>query len=556
MKTSTLIPSSTAVGFVYVWDLINPASPTLVAGPVSQPGAIEGSDAASTLGNYIVSTTASENFGGNPSVTRFEVALTGLFPLAFPGGPFSNTGSIADAALAWSGSQLDPLIAMTPHEGACDIRNLKTGSAVILGGSVPDRTSAPCQGMAPYGSQVTYGLRDAVALTSRRVVALANTNLPDRILPAQFTVPGGASYGCMVGLGNVDGATTGFPVTHFPMGCGANGGFMRAFVHDLAVAPDENWVAVSGQEFLATYDLGSGLQVGLRSGASFPCPNFSYNGLGNSMVTLDSVEVSNSHVVVIGNDHNWTRRPPPTPSTPGADTARCEIAVARIRGSGSILADRVWSSTQLFNADEWPGSLTRACDLCITPSGRWAIVHTRSAVVVLDLSTASLAAILPQLLPAPDPFWFSATSLDTQISDSLACTNSSLLVIGRRQVPVVGGPAVSAGFVDLFTISNSGLSLRVSFNLGADVLPTDVVISPSGSVAVVRSRNTAVVQASDPASGAIHYIDIAAGTLASPSLGGTGGWSRGLDHVECTDKWAVTVGDAGAAGGRVQFITY
>jgi len=351
VKTARQISQTApAMGHVYVWDMSNPLVPQLVLDGAAQPGTLEGSDAAFVVEDRLL-TSASHLLNGigllpTPALVHklepagFDLSPT---PLNLGASPFVSA-SVWDADLAIAGAALGMLgVLRAVRNNDVLLLNLKSGAPYGYpnGLKLPDFDfPSPLPGGTYNADETAPGLRDAIAITQQRVISIANTPNPHDFAAGQYQLPpgpGAAAWTCAVGIAPVDPTTTLVPVTDYPMGDIGNLGnptfLSRSFVHDLAVSPNEKYAAVSGSEFYAIYDLGTMQRIAFASGLEFPTPNFEYHGGQRTMVTLDSVEMSNTHAVFAGNNHNWLVGPPAIPTTPATDAALCEIAIVRIRGS-------------------------------------------------------------------------------------------------------------------------------------------------------------------------------------------------------------------------------
>jgi hypothetical protein len=262
-------------------------------------------------------------------------------------------------------------------------------------------------------------------------------------------------------------------------------------------------------------------------------------------ITVDSVETTNTRAVIIGTNGAEHNSGPsnniPAPGCTGyfGDIGKWRIAVVNLRSNpiSELIFDDPTAATL-------PCRSTRAHDVAITPNGQWAVVTTQLGTCKIDLTiwppTAPqfyLDGTNPLLQNRPDAF----------VSDSVACTNTRAVVIGRHAV--TGLPQVSIidvnqppnawEAVTTFALSQSGTET---------ILPTDVVIEPSERYAFVRCKD---IQAIDLQRfrqyGRIAVVDLQANALVAEfDAAQAGSWlgsAWGLDQLEAASGYLITGGE-------------
>ncbi len=554
---TTIPPQTGSAGAVYAWDLsTNP--PTLLINAAPHVGGAEGDDCVRLLGPHLLAQGTYELDGVPNEIRMWNLALT---PPGLVGVATALNSDGWDSAVAWAGVGMGPVGAVRHRYGGVSLWDLTTGLPLAPQASyqLPDITVSGCILPSSVAGEVR-GTADCIALTAGRIVSIANEWDPNQIATYRHF------YWGAVGIAEFQGQP-GWPKTFMtqpdPPQCPQPQDpqvLWYHWVHDLAVSPDGVRAAVSGTDWIGVYNINRGLQIGVRMGTSYPTPSF-YGS--QSRQTLDSVEMTNDRVVVIGNafrfQHpydgpNYGNNPPPN------DNESFEICVLALRGD-TIDDERVWTTNMLVPNLPFPAR-ARACDLTITPNQSRAIVSTRRATIVFDL-TDKPSTMTPQvLLTTADPLTF--TTGTAFPSDVVACTDMRAVVIGRRPKP--SNPAILEGVIDVLDLVPAQpvppappvlASILSTVVIGDSHIPTDVVITPDGSRAIVRSANPNVID-TDVNASRLTVVELLGGTVEfqTDASHGALGVARGVDHLECDNKWVVTAGEfyAFSPSCAVQFL--
>ncbi|MCC7012061.1 MAG: hypothetical protein IT454_05850 [Planctomycetes bacterium] len=397
-------------------------------------------------------------------------------------------------------------------------------------------SSLPFPSICPPSNGSTQGMADSIAMTASRVIALRNAGYPQG-------PPGApASERGFIGIAQLSVPSPGWPKSHGFTACPPQPmpAIPYELVHDLAVTSDGLKTVVSGTRVIAVVENRSGTLLDVRQGSTLPTPAF--HVYPTSWITADSVEVTNTRAVVIGNATAHSGVAPINVPPPANDPETFRVAVVDIQKPTGPYSTAVISATGMVPPVAAPA---RASDLAISPDGTKAIVSTRAGALVLDLTVAVTQTPLspaPQWFPgAPDPLSYTPTSFyPILISDSAACSDSAAIVIGRSRA------STSSGQIWVLDWSTAGPPTATTIDLGAAFLPTDVALTPDRKRAVVRS-----IDLQGTRDGRITLVELPSGAVAydatsSPVGPAELGRNLGRDHVECSAHFAISAGQDGA----------
>jgi hypothetical protein len=471
------------------------------------------SDALDLLGDRIISTCYDINQVNSPDLKIFQASPpTVLNPCT----GFCPGGFATDVVVGSAPVNMTPL-GITRNEWAdVEFYNLTTGAAWI-----PAVTPASTSGLCGwFGSGI--GMSDSLKFTANRIAVLTNQMEP------QTQGPMGAPPRGYLSVLHIGVQPAGWPKENGFTPCGFSPPNGHELVHDLATTPDEELVVVSGTRVIGLYSLKTGAPVHVIQNATLPTPNFKYIPL--SLLTADSVEVTNSRAVIIGNDHAYAGIQLPEPVPPSTDPVGFRIALMQLRPPYT----HVVFDTAMLGLT----APARVHDVAITPNGSKAVVTTRAGTLVLDLTspiTTTPPGPFPALAPTvADPLNFNGNVV---VSDSVACTDTFAVVIGRDQ------QMAPQGMVQIIDLTSPALTVK-TVNLGnpGDWIPTDVTMTPDGTKALVRSLRPGVTT-----DGRITVIDVVQGVpiydVSSSPVGASDlGNTSGCDHVEATNEFAISAG--------------
>jgi hypothetical protein len=563
VRTVRLSPSTTTPsGSVYVWSLAsNP--PTLSLNGAAHLSAAEGGDSVHVFDDLVLSLAA--NVADDPVANELRIWRVAHGAATFLGAQSALGFDCWDAEVGYGGVAMGAIGAVRHRFGGISLWDLAAGAPLAPQATylIPNlRLAVPACTGTPTDD--VFGTADCIQMTSTRVVAIANSWTPNA--PAQQR----HSYWGGVGIAEFQGQP-GWPKTFLTQPpvqiiCpGASDPQQYAsyyFVHDLAISPDGSKATVSGTDWIGVYNINRGTEIGTLSGTQYPTPTFLAAPL--SRATLDSVEMTDTRAVVIGNAFRWNvpfnnYMLPTYNNTSPNDGESFEICVLSFDSNG-ILQDRVWNTAALL--PNLPAPLrARACDLGITPNKSKAIVSTRRATIVFALKDDPLAMVPQVVMTTADPLDFNPG--EAEPSDVVACTDTRAVVIGRR--PKAGAPTTTMeGVVDVLDLMPPQLvppappvlaGILSTVVIGDFYIPTDVVVTPDGTRAIVRSNRPGVAINTVDAS-RITVIELLGGTVEfqTDSSHGALGVARGTDHLECSNEWVVSAGETSLSACSVQFL--
>jgi hypothetical protein len=531
---------SLATGFTYLLDLRQPGAPIRLT--ESQVCDWNSSDFVEVIDDFVVTSTWRGQT--SPSLPNRELKTFSFNAATVPpASPFNLTavdtqlGDTPDVAVAYHATQLAPYAAVR-GDGSVSLWDLSSAGLV--------RTDAfALQACGGTGASLTtaIGCSDSIVMSGSRYAAIGNFQYPIN------TPPFPIYRASIVVIGAVAGSTANFPAIHpfngtLPFGGGCTTPEFMA--HDVAMTPDGRYSVVSGSQMLAVFRNRDGAMVsfsGLPNSTALPSPRFVVRP--SEWQTTDSVEVTNRRIVFIGNSAPFSEFPI-LPGTPDVDTFRVTI--------GDI--DQPVPSYWHYRPQDVglaPTAPSRVHDLAITPNGSRAAVTTRAGLLLFDL-TAPIGnqhtpPAPPQFFPtAPDPLRFGmnipaannfeSTSDAVYCSDSVACTDGAVVAISRNRSTPAGGE------VFVIDLMDGGVA---TFSLGTDHVPTDLSISPDGSLVTVRSihrlgdvgGNASRITVLTLPSGALFADFTNAAPLAVTDLG----HALGRDQVDCSNHFAITAGE-------------
>ncbi len=557
----TVVGTTGTTGDTYVIDLAQVGFPIT---SFAHPGVTLNSDFVEITDDRIVSTAMTfTSPNGATEIYQYQPAPGTTIQLSTA--PANTTfGDATDLSTAIAYGSLAP-IAIVVHDGGLSnsVWDLTTGTAWATCPTV----------QAPYfqrnlGAQFSTGngqqMADSIEVTSNRAIVIKNdTNPTASIGSATTTGVRGA-----VGIMHLGAQPSGWPITDtFSLYGAPVDPNSVELVHDLAVTPRGTKSVVSGTHLIAVYRNQNGTRQELLQGNWLPTPAFHSPPL--CRMTADSVEATDTRAVVIGNYTAHDSRPPISiaQGLPFAanDPDVFRVAVVDIASPALYPNPAVPGSMQLWNAVITPADVgataatpRRACDLAITPNGSRAIVATRGGTMVLDLTVpvtqTPLSPVPVWYSAAPDPLEFDPSVVPTyfMVSDSVACTDAVAVVIGQSRSSIVNSRAGEIWILDLAVGTTTTLSL------GTKCIPSDVVITPDGTRAIVRSYNWGATATVDL--GRITVVDLATksiqldathtGTAPFTSLG----VAFGRDHLETSNHFAVSGGDNLGNIGWIQII--
>ncbi|MDP1795567.1 MAG: hypothetical protein Q8K63_15630 [Acidimicrobiales bacterium] len=449
-------------------------------------------------------------------------------------------GDAVDLEVGLAPSTMHPLAVVrhslnysgSPGAGDVSFWDLKAGQPwSVVSTMAAANSSTTCNS----GVGLAEGLSDTIKLTANRVVALTNQGLP------QVGVPPFAPQRGFVTIMELGASLAGWPKYYGFTPCGSALPNGYELVHDLAITPNQRRAVVSGTQVIGVYRLESGITLDVIQTASLPTPNFM---IPYSLQTVDSVEVTDQRAVVIGNDRVHTGQPVPAFIPPSTDPDTFRVAVVDLKSPAPY--PYVVLTAAMFGVT----TKARVHDLAITPNQSKAIVTTRAGTLVLDLRkpiSDALGTWATLVATTADPLNFNGGSQtfpesECFVSDSVACTDSQAVVIGRDQQL---NPQAKVEVIDLLT---PGFPIAWTIPLGTPghFVPTDITITPDGSKALVRSVN--LLSFTD---GRITVIDLTNGqfrldtsSITYPLQGSTGN-SLGRDQIETTNLFAITAGQGG-----------
>ncbi len=340
-------------------------------------------------------------------------------------------------------------------------------------------------------------------------------------------------------------------------------------VHDVALTPNGRFAIVSGFQLYGVYDMVTLQEVfsAQRDPVTFwsasqpQLPEVGFYASPFMRVTCDSVEATNSRAVIVGGV--WPAGAPCTVSAREASTWR--VAILNLRTKEDITFEGPTPSSACDGA--------AASDVAVTPNGQWAIMSTRNGAYRITLGTTAWPP------PAPEPYNDGTDSLDVNgssafVSDSVACTNTRAVVIGRdvssgapqallidpNQAPSAGTAATKIVFSPEFDGQSPPQPVRLT--------PTDVVIDPSEKYAIVR-----ITQSNGAIGGnyvRIVVIDLALASVVAQfhepfvtsNLPARFGAGFALEQVVCTKDHALSIGEGAQAvnsttsSGRIQVVKF
>lgn len=537
-------------GKVYVWDLTTDP-PSLLNSSMDHASDPEGGDVIHAIEDRVLSLAAYVNTvtPEAPNIFGLSSAGVSLLSATTPG-----ADDCWDAEVAFGGPNMEPIGAIRHRHNEVTVWNLKAATLYASPTSyfyLPRfSTLSACSNN--YGSGDVFGTADCIKLTSTRLVAIANTRLP--VGPGTLIDPPPIQslmhYGG-VGIANLEGtALFQFPTVPEPPNCQFPPGTGYYWVHDVTVSPDGSKAAVSGTDYVGVFNLRAGTEIGSLRGTQYPTPTFHMAPM--SLATLDSVEMTNNLAVFIGNAFTFSTPPwmPAYTPTPPGDNESFEISIVAFNGT-AITDQAGWTALGLL-----PGLPTplraRACDLVITPNQSRAVVSTRRATVVFDLTVRPSVMTPTVVLTSADPLDFAPGAANP--SDVVACTDSRAVVIGVR--PRAGSmPQVMEGVIEVLDLLTPVqpvpppptpvlASIKGTVVIGDRYIPTDVVITPDGTRAIVRSMH-ATLGVGDAHKSRLSVVELMTGTLEFQTDGSEGplGAAFGTDHLECTNDWVVSAGE-------------
>ncbi len=448
-------------------------------------------------------------------------------PLELVQPPSISQPGTVDVVMGYAPVTADPIAAMRfdeAHFTHISIRDLKTG--VASSGFIPATPTQLCGTPFPR----TDGLANTLGLTSNRIIAISNQDVP------QSPGGGGLERG-VVTIAHVGAQPSGWPKYHGFTPCGqplANG---FELVHDVGTSPNGVIGVVSGTQVIGVYSLRTGLEIEVFQGPNLPTPNFL---APQRMVTGDSVAVTNKRAVVIGNDHVHTGV---TPVFVGSDPFGFIVTILDV-STAPPLANVTFNAAMLGIPTP-----SRVHDVVTTPNGSRAVATTRAGTLVIDLtqpvSTSPLSPV-PVLVGSTDPLEFSDTLL---VSDSVECTDSHAVVIGRS-------PTLQGQVEVIQLLSPTYASTVIPIGPVGQFVPTDVVISSDGTKAIIRSTRHTPIVAQQP--GRLTVVDLGSAAVlldvdVSPIGTASLGASVGLDHVLAGSGRAIAIGQEGS-GTRIQVL--
>lgn len=336
-------------------------------------------------------------------------------------------------------------------------------------------------------------------------------------------------------------------------------------VHDVALTPNGRFAIVSGFQLYGVYDMVTLQEVfsAQRDPVTFwsasqpQLPEVGFYASPFMRVTSDSVEATNSRAVIVGGV--WPAGAPCTVSAKEASTWR--VAILNLRTKEDVTFQGPTPSSACDGA--------AASDVAVTPNGQWAIMSTRNGAYRITLGTT----VWPP--PAPEPYNDGTDSLDVNgssafVSDSVVCTNTRAVVIGRD----VSTGVPQAMLIDLNQSPSSvTAATKIVFapefdsqNQVVRITPTDVMIDPSEKYAIVRVSQSDGVFGGNY--GRIVVIDISAAsvvaqfhvpfTAANPVDRFGAGFA--LDQLACTKDHILSIGESAQAQtsltsfGRIQVV--
>jgi hypothetical protein len=333
-------------------------------------------------------------------------------------------------------------------------------------------------------------------------------------------------------------------------------------VHDVEITPNGTTGVVSGNGLWVVYRLSDGVERGRHiSSTASPLPFMRLRATPYAWMTTDSLVVTDTRALIVGSTGGATHCPPQTPPT--LDTSHWSMALVNLR----TLEDHVYNDSTTPT-----GTPSRAHDVAITPNRATAFVTTRTGTYHVNIGNATWPPPAPvAYLDSTDPLRFVGNS--AFVTNSIACTNTRAVAIGRNttsgipQIVVIDANAPPGPTAILSTISMYQSPVPNPAGKFSEVVPTDVVIDPSETYAIVRSfeSNSSYAGPMPLPSGwtAISYGRISIVRLTDGQLvweqdhQGAGsayqpfgaGW--GLNHVAASADYAITGGENGVGQGFV-----
>lgn len=521
-------------GWTYLLDLTVPGAPIRL--DVSHPCAWNSSDFVEVIDDYVVAST----WMGTGSTSR-DLLIMPKTATSLSQVTLDNTPENApDVAVGYHPTLLTPYAAVRGTHGVT-LWDLATGNLIQSDSFVV----TPCGGGGgSYGAAI--GCSDSIVMSGSRYAAISNFQYP--------LAPPGSTFerSSAVAIGALAGPTSAFPVIHQLTGTQIPQGgpctLAEHVLHDLAMSPDGRFTVVTGTRTFAIYRNRGGLLADLRSmpqHPELPTPRFIVQPA--EWQTTDSVEASNRHAVFIGNAAPFTEVPI-LAGTPDTDSFR--VTIADFDRTVPLYWDYLPTDVGLTL-----GTPSRVHDLAITPNGSAAAVTTRAGLLLFELAVSDPQN--PQRIPvkffssAPDPLRFGMNippappqqvpvenSGIVLCSDSVLCTDSAVVTIGRGRTPSPRGEVFMLNLADRSS---------VTFDLGPDHIPTDLDVTPSGATVIVRSIHR-VARLSGQNS-RLTVLSIPSGLLlmdldSSPALPvAEFGHAFGRDQVSAGNAFVVTAGE-------------
>jgi hypothetical protein len=564
-------PLPPEVGWVYVWDLQSPGFPMVSGAPDQHDSHQRNTDFVAVLDDRVLSAATSLQ-----PTTAVDVRGYVLWP--FGGILHDNQyAGVGDVAIGYAPGTMEHLGAVRHEQGPVTLWNLDTGAAWSLASVDIPLFLTSCAGNSNLISLTgtTLGCPDAIALTANRVVAIANGDQPHVVGNGSNAKRG------MVGISRLT-AASGWPKSLVLSDC-ATTPTLYEYVHDVAVMEDGTRGVVSGTGVFGYFSLVTGEMLDtLREADGNELPSPWFVNHVNDYWTVDSIEVTKDRAVMIGNkgQHNqgapalaWpVNQTPPNYPWGLSDLKEFEITVAQL-AQRYIVAYKTLVAAPSLPAGGYTDTNViplgvsapcRAADIAITPNRSRAIVHTRGGTIVIDLTVDLVSGtLLPTVVATTadplnfrqqvqvnygtpsQPVWYWKITDTAVLSDSIQCTNEYAVVIGQQAQPL-------QGLVEIIDLGATTPAIRYTITIGSNYSPMDVVITPDGRRAVVRSLSWATAPGS-VGDGRITVIDIANGTVVYDTVLDQAvtmpiGKARGIDQVDCINGFAISAGDNGSDG--------
>lgn len=489
-----------------------------------------------------------------------DYASNQFFPLqsATSSIPMNVTGAAADIVAVLDANNSHPLAVMRSSQGGVGVWDLLTGTA-LPGTSVPSFTNNGASGICWATS-----ISDSVQATPTRYIAIANSD--EGTCPTSIPQPWNHGF---VGIASLDG--TSLSVTHGftcnPASCNYSPQTpASSWVHDVALTPNQSTAVVSGNRLLGVFNMSTGAKLFEALGSISPAPAppsvsalpaISKRRNPFDRMTTDSVAATNSRAIVIG--HNDAEGAGASCFTQNGQ-AKWRIALLKLRPPIEAVCYEDSASQ--------PSTPSRAHDVALTPNGAFAFVTTRVGTYRVDMSSG----IWPS--PVPEPYYDGTDPLQVGgsqafVTNSIACTNTKAVVIGRNissntpqaiVIDVNTDPQLSGAFsfVSLFQSAVPAPTLPVpKFSY---IVPTDVLIDPSESFAIVRSMEMNQGYDPSPQQGVVYaqrYGRVSIIRLSDAALvvefdqyGGLPfGASWGINHLAASADFAITGGEHSLSQG-------